>query len=105
MNTNSKRVAIYARISSEKQDVDLSITAQLKVLREYAFRNGYTVAREFVDEAESGQDGGIPQDQLEPVASQLLYVGTPGEPPSEQGLLLRSSNIMLFIMRGVDIST
>ena len=48
-------MAIYARVSSEKQDIDLSISAQLRALREYASRNGYDVVREFVDEAESGR--------------------------------------------------
>lgn len=47
--------AIYARVSSERQDVDLSISAQLKALREYAERNGCLVVKEFVDEAESGR--------------------------------------------------
>src|SRR4030042_2589227 len=51
----TKKVAIYARVSSEKQDTDLSISAQLKALREYVTRNGYHVVREFVDEAESGE--------------------------------------------------
>jgi site-specific DNA recombinase len=45
------KVALYARVSSEKQDVDLSISAQLKALREYAERNGHVIVREFVDEA------------------------------------------------------
>ena len=49
------KVAIYARVSSERQDVDLSISAQLKALREYASRNGDEVVREYVDEAESGR--------------------------------------------------
>jgi site-specific DNA recombinase len=49
------RVAIYARVSSDKQDVDLSISAQLKALRDYASRNGHTVVREYIDEAESGR--------------------------------------------------
>ena len=49
------KVALYARVSSEKQDVDLSISAQLKALREYAERNGHVIVREFVDEAESGR--------------------------------------------------
>jgi len=49
------KVALYARVSSDRQDVDLSITAQLKVLREYASRNGYTVVKEYIDEAESGR--------------------------------------------------
>jgi len=48
-------VTLYARVSSDKQDVDLSISAQLKALREYALKNGYQVVKEFVDEAESGR--------------------------------------------------
>ena len=31
MENNSKKMAIYARVSSDKQDVDLSISAQLDV--------------------------------------------------------------------------
>jgi site-specific DNA recombinase len=49
------KVALYARVSSDKQDVSLSISAQLKALREYAERNGHIIVREFVDEAESGR--------------------------------------------------
>lgn len=49
------KVGLYARVSSEAQDVSLSISAQLKALREYAERNGYLVVREFVDEAETGR--------------------------------------------------
>lgn len=49
------RVALYARVSSESQDVSLSISAQLKALREYAERNGHVIVREFVDEAETGR--------------------------------------------------
>ena len=55
MSIETKKVAIYARVSSERQDIDLSISAQLKALREYAIRYGYIVVREFVDEAESGR--------------------------------------------------
>ena len=55
-----KRVAIYARVSSDRQDVDLSISAQLKALREYATRNGFIVVKEFVDEAESGKSTARP---------------------------------------------
>lgn len=54
------RAAIYARVSSDKQDVDLSISAQLKALREYATRNGHQVVREFIDEAESGKTADRP---------------------------------------------
>ena len=49
------KVALYARVSSEKQDVDLSLSAQLKALREYASKNGHEIFKEYVDEAESGK--------------------------------------------------
>ena len=48
-------VALYARVSSNRQDVDLSVAAQMRALRAYAEANGYTVAREYIDEAESGR--------------------------------------------------
>ena len=54
-------VALYARVSSDRQDVDLSVAAQLRALRDYARKNGYLVAREFVDEAESGRVANRPQ--------------------------------------------
>ena len=48
-------VALYTRVSSDSQDVDLSLSAQLKALREYVKKMGYQVVREFVEEAESGR--------------------------------------------------
>ena len=54
-------VALYARVSSDRQDVDLSVAAQLRALRDYAKTNGYVVAREYVDEAESGRIADWPQ--------------------------------------------
>ena len=54
-------VALYARVSSDRQDVDLSVSAQLRALREYAEKNDYLVAREYVDEAESGRIADRPQ--------------------------------------------
>ena len=54
--TELRPAAIYARVSTERQDADLSISAQLKELREYAKNNGYIVVREYVDEARSGTD-------------------------------------------------
>ena len=53
--------ALYARVSSDRQDVDLSVAAQLRALRDYAERNGYLVVREYVDEAESGRVADRPQ--------------------------------------------
>jgi site-specific DNA recombinase len=49
------KAVLYARVSSDRQDIDLSISAQLKALREYAARNGHQIIKEFVDEAESGK--------------------------------------------------
>ena len=53
--------ALYARVSSDRQDVDLSVSAQLRALKDYAKANGYSVAREYVDEAESGRVADRPQ--------------------------------------------
>ena len=32
---------LYARVSSDRQDVDLSVSAQLRALKDYARANGY----------------------------------------------------------------
>ena len=56
-----KPAALYARVSSDRQDVDLSVAAQLRALRDYAEKNGYIIAREYVDEAESGRVADRPQ--------------------------------------------
>ena len=56
-------VALYARVSSDRQDVDLSVSAQMRALRDYAQKHGYLVAREYVDEAESGRIADRPQFQ------------------------------------------
>ena len=53
--------ALYARVSSDRQDVDLSVSAQLRALKDFAKANGYSVAREYVDEAESGRVADRPQ--------------------------------------------
>ncbi len=55
------KAAIYARVSSERQDVDLSISAQRRALYEYASRNDYQVVSEFIDEAESGTTAARPE--------------------------------------------
>ena len=54
-------VALYARVSSDRQDVDLSVAAQMRALKDYARKNGYVVAREYVDEAESGRIADRPE--------------------------------------------
>ncbi len=54
-------VALYARVSSDRQDVDNSVAAQLRALRDYAAKNGYMVFHEYVDEAESGRVADRPE--------------------------------------------
>ena len=57
-------VALYARVSSEKQaEKDLSLPAQLKALREYALKRNWTIVEEFVDEAESARTADRPEFQ------------------------------------------
>ena len=59
--TQLRPAALYARVSSDRQDVDLSVAAQLRALRDFAERNGYVVSREYIDEAESGRVADRPQ--------------------------------------------
>ena len=54
------KAAVYARVSSDSQDVDLSISAQLRAVRDYASKHGYEIVREYVDEAESGRSASRP---------------------------------------------
>ena len=65
MNTKQKEdftpVALYARVSSDRQDVDLSISAQLRALRDHAKKYNHLVVREYIDEAESGRIANRPQ--------------------------------------------
>ena len=58
---NRTPAAFYAHVSSDRQDVDLSVAAQLRALCDFAGRNGDRVAREYVDEAESGRVADRPQ--------------------------------------------
>ena len=60
-NADYTPAALYARVSSDRQDVDLSVAAQLRALRDHARKNGYIVAREYVDEAESGRIADRPE--------------------------------------------
>ena len=78
-------VALYARVSSERQDVDLSVAAQLRALRDYAERNGYLVVREYVDEAESGRIADRPQ------FSQMLDEAGKQEAPFKEILVWKFS--------------
>ena len=39
------KIVVYARVSSDSQDVDLSISAQLRALREYSAKQGHEILR------------------------------------------------------------
>ena len=51
-----QRVAIYARVSSERQEREETVQSQLEVLRAHAAAQGYAAPVEYVDEARSGYD-------------------------------------------------
>src|SRR5438876_5382962 len=48
------RAAIYARVSSERQEKEHAIGSQLEALRTYAAKNGMEIVEEFTDEGYSG---------------------------------------------------
>ncbi|HQB94468.1 MAG TPA: recombinase family protein [Candidatus Omnitrophota bacterium] len=54
MISNDKKVALYARVSTEEQASNFSLPAQLELLRKHAADNGYTVFNEYVDAGYSG---------------------------------------------------
>src|ERR1041384_5461105 len=52
--TNQQQTAVvYARVSSEEQVQGYSIQAQLRACREWAEKQGYAVAREYLEEGQS----------------------------------------------------
>jgi DNA invertase Pin-like site-specific DNA recombinase len=57
----TKRVAIYARVSTTQQTVQ----NQLDALREVASRSGYSIVEEFVDEGISGAKGRVDRPALD----------------------------------------
>ncbi len=75
------RVTLYARVSSDAQDVSLSIGAQLRALREYAEKHGYTIVREFIDKAESGRTS------ARPAFREMIALAKTKEPPFDMILV------------------
>ena len=57
------KAVLYVRVSSDKQDVELSLSAQLRHLREHAGSNQYAIVGEYVDEPESGRTSARPRFQ------------------------------------------
>jgi site-specific DNA recombinase len=51
---STKLIAIYARVSTARQEEDDTIETQLVVLREFAQQNNCIVVREYIDDGWSG---------------------------------------------------
>ena len=49
------RIAIYARVSTEKQEKQETINSQLDALRDHAVEKKYAVTKEYIDEGYSGE--------------------------------------------------
>ena len=79
------KVSLYARVSSSAQDIDLSISAQLKELRKYAHAKGYEIVQEFTDEAESGRTSS------RPAFIQMMSQAKSKKPPFEAILVWKLS--------------
>ena len=75
------KAVIYARVSSDSQDTDLSISAQLRALRDYATKQDYQIVREFIDEAESGRTAD------RPAFKEMLSLARAKHPPFEAVLV------------------
>ena len=70
----AKLIAIYARVSTARQEEDGTIENQLSVLREYAQTNGHVIVKEYIDEGWSGDTLVRPQlDELRQTARAKLW--------------------------------
>lgn len=49
------KIAIYARVSTEKQEKEETINSQLEALRDFAKKNNYVIHEEYIDEGYSGE--------------------------------------------------
>ena len=78
-------VALYARVSSERQDVDLSVSGQLRALRDFAEKNGRLAVCEYVDEAISGRIANRPKFR------EMLDAAKGPAPPFEEILVWKLS--------------
>jgi hypothetical protein len=66
-----KQAAIYARVFSKEQEKEgFSITAQLKLLKEHASANGFSVALEYVD-VETARPAAPPSARWSPISRRI----------------------------------
>src|SRR5688572_11439692 len=50
----TKPIAIYARVSTARQEDEQTILTQISVLQEHALKNNYTIIESYLDEGWSG---------------------------------------------------
>ena len=68
------KIAIYARVSTEKQEKQATIQSQLSALREFATKNNHIVIEEFTDDGYSGELLDRPAlDKLRDVAKKKVF--------------------------------
>ncbi|MCM1335734.1 MAG: recombinase family protein [Bacteroides sp.] len=60
MLDNSKKAVVYARYSCDKQ-TEQSIEGQLRVISDFAAREGYTIVGEYIDRAKSAKTANRPE--------------------------------------------
>lgn len=67
------KIAIYARVSTEKQEKQETIQSQLQALRDFSAKNNHVIYEEYIDEGYSGELLGRPAlDKLRDSAKQKL---------------------------------
>ena len=70
------KIAIYARVSTERQEKEETIKSQLEVLRDYAKQNSYSVIDEYIDDGWSGEMMARPElDRLRDDANKGMFEG------------------------------
>jgi site-specific DNA recombinase len=72
--TSTKLIAIYARVSTARQEEDGTIETQLAAVRDFARQHGYTVVKEYIDDGWSGDILARPSlDELRSDASKDIW--------------------------------
>jgi site-specific DNA recombinase len=71
---NSQLLAIYARVSTARQEEEEIIKTQLSAVREFAKQHGYTIVQEYMDDGWSGDILARPQlDKLRQDVSKKIW--------------------------------
>lgn len=71
---NSQLLAIYARVSTARQEEEETIKTQLLAVREFAKQHGYTIVQEYMDDGWSGDILARPQlDKLRQDVSKKIW--------------------------------